>query len=190
MRATALLLVASTSACAALTASLLAPVRASSVPYLGAEGSSQRVARPANDVANAIEGLFDKRGYHLIARYSAKDGSNDSLYAFKGTRGAKTVGDEDEVTNFQLGSVFYVRVHAADTSATDVLLIGKPTIDGQEVCSDADAMLKAFEYWCVDTTVNKLGNGTEVLPQLTGKEEADTIRGVLLDLGRTSAAAQ
>ena len=123
-------------------------------------------------------------------QYPAKDGSApDSLYAFKGARETKTLGaittempgrTQGEIASYGLGSIFYARVHP-EGSSTEVLLLGKPTLNGQELCSDADGLLKSFQYWCVDTTVS---NGEPLLPSLRGKEEAETVRGVLLELSQ------
>ncbi len=86
-----------------------------------------------------------------------------------------------ETRTYQFGSVFYAVIHAASAAATDVLIVGKPTLDGQELCSDDDWRLKRFGYWCVDS---KLGHGAALLRLLQGKEEADTVRGVLLELAQ------
>ncbi len=187
-RLAALLAIAAAS-CASAVAPLT-PVRASSVPLLGAQASSLRVARPVGAVLAQLESLFDKRGDHLIAAYPARDGSGDKLYAFKGRREAVVLGTVDtvnegyaygETRTYQFGSVFYAVLHAADAQATDVLIVGKPSLNGQELCSDDDWRLKRFEYWCVDS---KLGQAGSLRASLQGKDEADTVRGVLLELAQ------
>jgi hypothetical protein len=171
---------------AAACAPVHVAIRASSAGQLTQPDSSVHIARPADAVLEQVKASLDLRGYHLSGQYPAKDGSRDQLYLFKGRREAVVVGAVTtvgrsvvgETASFQFGSVYYVRLHGSGAE-TDVLVLGKPTLQGQELCSDADVWLKAFEYWCKDSS---LSNGGKLMPYLSGKEEADVVRGVLLEL--------
>ncbi len=165
-------------------------VRASSVPILTKDGSSADIHRSATAVLSQLTQSMDGRGFHLSGEYPAKDGSTDKVYAFKGRREAVTIGaisssidgyTRGQIATYQYGSIFYVRIQAPNPTEARVFILGKPMLNGQELCSDDDSELKAFQYWCQDS---KLANGEKLLPTLRGKEEADTVRGVLVELKR------
>ncbi len=160
-------------------------VRASSVPYLGVPGSTLHLPMARDQVLAEVTALMDKRGFHLVLSYPAKDGSGDVVYKYEGPRGVAVVGAGDEVStaigSYQLGSVFFASMHVTADTSTDLLLIGKPVAPNTttEVCSDDDSLLKRYEYWCLDST---LRNGGPLWAQLSGQEEAEVVRGVLLEL--------
>ena len=56
--------------------------------------------------------------------------------------------------------------------------VGKPTLDNKEVCSDQDTGLDV----CDGATSEELWAGRE---QATGKEEAEVIRGILVEMANS-----
>jgi hypothetical protein len=64
-------------------------------------------------------------------------------------------------------------------SGARLFLFGKPTVNGADLCSDVDARLSYFGYRCKDLRVDA---ESSLRASITGQEETDVVRGVLLTL--------
>jgi len=120
-----------------------------------------------------------ERGFPVVQEVA---GDSGKYYIFKGARtnvttvrGTSTVIAANTV---QVGSWYVARIRSAG-GGTQVFLFGKPTLNGTEVCSDADAELKDAQYWCRDATVRDDWPGSSIV---SGREESEVVRGVLIGL--------
>lgn len=77
-----------------------------------------------------------------------------------------------------MGSWIAARI-APRGDQTEVVLMGKPTVNGTEVCSDDDVSLKDVSYWCQDTTLRDDYPRKDLLD---GRAEAEAVVGILEEL--------
>jgi hypothetical protein len=153
-----------------------ATVEQSSRDLLSEDQSSAVVARPLADVLAAVTVVLNGRGYALVEQRELGGGA--AVYKFTGDRLALTVhrfGGPLGATHFgsssaRIGSAFFVRLAPRGASATEIYLLGKPTVDGAEVCTPYD--LPSFGCRAV-----RVGGGWR--SATTGSEEAETVRAVL-----------
>ena len=135
---------------------------------------------PRDQAGTLVEGLFAARGFPVVTRLTVSP--TVIYYIFKGARQqvSSIYGNADFVTmqSYNIGSWFVARL-TSDGAATTVLLFGKPTINGTEVCSDADAILAEAQYWCRDT---KILERSPFRPYVTGRDEREVVTGVLIAL--------
>jgi hypothetical protein len=154
-------------------------VRASSRSELTEKQSKVVLAGTADDAARRLTDLFSKRGFVLTDRQVRKGGV--PLYVFKGQRAAlttvTTIGRSVSGSTNTVGSAFFVQVTPEADGTTQVALFGKPTLDGHVVCDDQDP---AWVPRC-EEDVYARGMWTG-LDQMTGREEAEAIRGMLVEL--------
>ena len=156
------------------------PVRAGSLDHL--RDTESRAVFPAREeqVMEDLSALMTTRGYVRADKREVHKAV--TYYIYKGKRrtitDVRAGGGTLVVEGHELGSWFVARVSGGQPS-TEVLLLGKPTVDGQEVCADSDAVLLEADYWCRDTKVRK-DYGARGL--LKGREEAEVVRGVLSEL--------
>ncbi|MFY2560881.1 hypothetical protein ACN469_24970 [Corallococcus terminator] len=162
----------------------ISSIRTSSRSFLDAKESEALLQGGTDDAARRITELMSKRGFPVTERQVRKDGS--LVYVFKGQRTAlTTVSGSDLIhgsTN-TVGSMFFVLLTPREDGVTRMDLIGKPTLDGRAVCSDAPP---AWVPSCDESVVvGSLWHGRD---RMTGKDEAEAIRGMLLELelGQTS----
>ncbi|ATB31957.1 hypothetical protein [Melittangium boletus] len=157
-----------------------AEIRASSHTRLSEKQSQVALRGTPEDAARRLSELFSRRGYSVTERKSLKGGS--SLYVFKGRRSEVTtvMGDRNFVhgTTNTVGSVFYAQLIPQE-DVVWVNLFGKPTYDGYEVCSDEDP---SWIPPCEETVTSAMWSGWD---QVTGREEAEVIRGMLIDMELT-----
>jgi len=158
----------------------LVPLRGSSYEHL--RDIESRIVLPATEgpVVEALSAQLAERGF---LRSDKREVHKDvTYYIYKGKR--RTVqsirggGNLIVFEGHELGSWFLARV-IGGRPTTEILLMGKPTVDGTEICSDADQILVEAQYWCRDTrarTDNPARN------TMRGQEEAETVRGVLSTL--------
>jgi hypothetical protein len=151
-------------------------IRASSRDHLPPAASRVVLPGPADGVVPRVIAAFARRGFAVVDRRVDRA---VTVLKFKGARATVTVvttGAYGMVSgsSSSLGSVFYARL-LPSPAGTEIDLIGKPTVDGKEVCSDADAGLDR----CSEVVTGLLWPGRR---QATGKEEAEQIRGVLVEL--------
>ncbi|AKJ05938.1 Hypothetical protein AA314_07564 [Archangium gephyra] len=161
-----------------LSTGCIEAVRSSSRTQLSEKRSHLVLTGTADDAARRFSELFSKRGFQVTDRQKRKAGA--TLYVFKGQRAALTTvkGNRTIVsgTTDTVGSTFYVLL-TPEGDATKAQLFGKPTLNGSEVCSDGSP---AWVPECVEEVYTEsTWDGRE---QMTGREEAETIRGLLLEL--------
>jgi hypothetical protein len=149
-------------------------ITASSMAYLGPHGSEVVVDRPAAAGALAITRLFTERGFGLVDQHAAAPG-NQIILAFKGNRGAVTGGDKHGVYSSEIGSVFYVWVTPIDDTRSTVIMMGKPTIDGVEPCTDDGPTGPRLPC---SKVLASYGQAT----QMSGYNEAEVVHGVFAEL--------
>jgi hypothetical protein len=158
------------------------PARASSLGKDSPATASVKIEHSRADVSPVLDVLFKERGFQLVNKIDASPAV--SYYIFKGPRQSITDvrGNSDIVVaeTYNIGSWFAARLAENRTGTiTEVFLLGKPTVNGTEVCSDADALLKEVQYWCIDT---KFKEGAPEVKLITGREEAETVKGILVEL--------
>jgi hypothetical protein len=156
-------------------------VRVSTVQLISAEKSSTHYSKPPSVVFEAVKVELASRGFMLANQIDAKS-SGAKFYLFKGARKDVTHirGNSRIIVaeTHEIGSMFVARLLAVG-GGTELLLLGKPTISGVDLCSDADTMLADGGYWCKDTTIRSDYPG---LPLMTGREEVDVVQGTLAAL--------
>ncbi|NMO19172.1 hypothetical protein HPC49_25330 [Pyxidicoccus fallax] len=153
-------------------------VRSSSRAHLPEQQSQALLRGTPDDAARRFSELFSKRGFEVTERLKRK--GDATLYVFKGRRMAvttvKNTGFGMAGSVKTVGSAFYVLL-TPDADTTRVDLFGKPTIDGRAVCSDEPP---AWVPLCQgDVSTEAMWGGGE---QVTGREEAETISGLLLEM--------
>ena len=158
----------------------LVPLRGSSYEHL--RDTESRIVLPARE-GPVVEALSAQLAEHGFVRSDKREVHQDvTYYVYKGKR--RTVNSVRGGGGFivfeghELGSWFLARV-VGGRPTTEILLIGKPTVDGTEVCSDADQILAEARYWCRDTRVR---TDNPARNTMRGQEEAETVRGVLSTL--------
>jgi hypothetical protein len=154
-------------------------VRASSRSNLTEKQSKVVLAGTADDAARRLTELFSRRRFLLTDRQVREGGA--SLYLFKGQRSELTSvsGYRYGVTSdtYTVGSAFYARLTPRTDGTTQVELFGKPTLDGHVVCGDQEPA------WVPRCEQEVLAGGTwNGLDLMTGREEAETIRGMLVEM--------
>ncbi|WP_155893524.1 hypothetical protein [Cystobacter fuscus] len=156
-------------------------VRASSRSKLTEKQSKVVLAGTADDAARRLTELFSRRKFLLADRQVRKDGA--SLYLFKGQRSELTsvsgygYGYGLSGDTYTVGSAFFARLTPQTDGTTQVELFGKPTLDGHVVCGEQDPA------WVPRCEQEVLAGGTwNGLELMTGREEAETIRGLLVEM--------
>lgn len=144
--------------------------------------SSAVIAVAQPEVFAAITMVLNARGFALVDQRPLADGG--AVYKFKGSRlgltvheyggplGAVHLGSDSA----EIGSVFFVRLLPRGATATEVYILGKPTVDGAEMCTPFDLPV----FGC--TRVRAAGwPGRDAA---TGREEAAMVRALLEILRR------
>lgn len=152
------------------------PVRLSTYENMPAEDALLQVPRSSTEVASALLKIMEGRGFPLVYKGKRKDGQ--LILAFRGPRRAPpaVTGNPQYATQtYQFGSFFAAGLQDLPDGAL-LALFGKPTVQGVELCADADVELADLQYWCRDSSLlatSPLG------AYITGREEQEVIRGVL-----------
>jgi len=155
---------------AALLTGCYAEVTSSSASYLSPEQSGAMTATPLLETAREVTRLMEVRGYAMLDQH--QDGTELVIKYSKDNRALAATKDDDQLLNNRdVGSVFYVWVTPA-ASGSSVKMIGKPTLNGTEPCSD-DGIRP-----CGHITVDKKFGTTF----MSGRLEADVVHGVLSQL--------
>jgi hypothetical protein len=150
-------------------------VNASSRTVLSASGSTLVSSLTPREMGKALVDQFAKRGFTLLDRRGASD--DDITLKFTGTR---TITDQN--TNRRrstvIGSVFYARI-VTSGGQSQAYLVGKPMRDGRELCGAEEANSAVVMDACqpFDTFA-----GLESSLHVTGREEAETIQGIAVEL--------
>lgn len=159
-----------------------AEIRASSRLNLSEKDSKVVIVGPEEDTVRRLTDMFSKRGQMLTDRKARKDGT---LYTFKGPRSSvTTVSGGQYVTSATnvVGSIYYALLKTQDGN-TLVELFGKPTMDGKPVCSDEDP---TWVPRCESVITGIAWSGRD---QMTGQDEAEAIRSIMLELELGTANA-
>ena len=156
------------------------PLRASSLQGTDPASAHVLLREPSQDVARTLEQLFAQRGYVVTNKVVSKAGV--SYYLFNGMR--QNVMElyasryQASVQSYVIGSWFAARLETVP-GGTDLLILGKPTVNGIEVCSDEDRLLADVQYWCRDTRIRVDSSDRQFM---TGREERETAKGVVVTL--------
>jgi hypothetical protein len=160
---------------------IVSPVRASSRDILSDEQATLTISEPPDALAARLTEVMLRRGYHIVEKQVTEDhivlkykGERTVVQtiAGSGVRGSMQVRG----TSNNIGSVFYAFAAGKDASTTVLRMVGKPTGNGREVCSDRDQDLDPCGE-DLKAGVNFVGR-----QQMTGREEAEAIRGVFAEL--------
>ena len=156
-------------------------LRSSSATYVTLEQATAHFDRQPPEVAAVLQPEMFSRGFLLTQEVEGAPGTK--IYLFKGARKtprAAAAAEQRPPPHYELGSWFAAKVTlGAQGAGSEVTMFGKPTVNGQEVCSDADSLLTEARYWCQDTEVQVDYPHMELVE---GREEADTVRGALASL--------
>ncbi|MCE9669795.1 hypothetical protein LY474_18520 [Myxococcus stipitatus] len=163
-----------------------ASVRTSSSDHLAARDSEVFLQGGVEDATRRITEVLSKRGLNVTEKQPQKDGS--SVYTFKGNRtdlttvtGGGDIGVYGSTNS--VGSFIFARFEQQEDDVTRVSLLGKPAIDGKVVCSDA---APAWVPGCTSNVyTGALWHGRA---RMTGKDEAEVIRGIILELEMSPAS--
>lgn len=148
-------------------------VRVSTAELKSDDAMEVTLAEPTAQVIETLKKLMDQRGLKVKA-VAPTQTPDTAYYVFTGPRRVLSSGD----TVASVGSWIAVRVEPHD-QGTRLSFLGKPTIGGQELCSDADARLADAQYWCQDTRVDPKSTFAR---ELTGREEVELITGLITEL--------
>jgi len=174
--------------CSACVTPNYVPVRVSSVQMV--PQSDFTYPKSPAEVTAIVQQSFQARGFPVVdqrqvtptVRYYVFQGPRQHVTSTKGY--VVHYGGSITSENYVIGSWFLVRISGSDSS-TNLFIMGKPTVNNTGVCSDADERLKKeSDYYCTDT---KLLEGAPEWPLVTGKEEADTVKGVIIELEQAMA---
>ena len=165
------------------------PIRVSTAQLI--QQSDATYAHPAADIAAKVLELFQARGFPVIDKRTVTP--TVTYYVFQGARKEVTstkgyigrYGGEIHSENYTIGSWFVARVEDVGGTSTKVFIYGKPTVNNTAVCSDADVRLKESDYQCSDTRIQE---GAPEWSMVTGKEEANTVKGVFVELDQAMKA--
>lgn len=149
------------------------PLRVSTAQLLPPENSEVTVAKSKTETVDLIKRLMAERGLLVKSVAPTKDRKAEYV-VFSGPR--RLLSGTNSIAT--VGSWIAVRVEPSE-GGTHVKLLGKPNLGGQELCSDADRELADADYWCKDTSVNP---SSPYYSQLTGREEAELITGLVTEL--------
>ncbi len=158
-------------------------IRASSRTYLDQEESTATLAVPSKAAIQLLVDVMRQRGFQIIDDQEGKPGTR--RLKFKGARlGLTSV----EVSTWRatasysrVGSVFYAFVVAREQGSL-VYVVGKPTLNGLEACSQHDRGLDP----CDEVVV---GGGWAGRKQMTGLDESEFVQSVLIELRHAGEAA-
>ncbi|MGZ6142456.1 MAG: hypothetical protein ACXWLM_03905 [Myxococcales bacterium] len=164
-----------------LSAACVAPIRASSRDVLTDQQATLSLELPREQAVARLGEAMRSRRFEIIDKRAAADGL---VLKYKGQRTSVTVvagyaqkgSGQVQGSSNDIGSVFYAFVSSPAPGRTVIRMVGKPTGNGREVCSDHDQDLDACPE-DVKAGVNFVGR-----QQMTGREEAETIRGVFAEL--------
>ena len=160
-----------------LATGCLVPVNKSSRDHLPEADARLDLSEPPDAVAARLSELFARRGAHLVDRGASGD---SFLLRFKGIRQAITSvgGAVNQGSGWvsgateALGSVYYVTLKPSG-GGTRAWFFGRPTVQGREPCAPPGAT-----YPC-DGALHATPSAGLLL---SGREEAEAIRGVILEL--------
>ncbi|PTL85912.1 hypothetical protein [Vitiosangium sp. GDMCC 1.1324] len=144
-------------------------IRTSSRDFLSENDSQFSTSSPVDEATQRLMDVLSRRGIHLIDRKELEPGK--VLLKFKGTR---MVTQEGKYGSAEIGSAYYVHVQPRPEGGTQLSLFGKPTYRGREVCTDHDD----GTFFTCEGNIRGLGTP----PEMTGREESETIRGVIVEL--------
>jgi hypothetical protein len=147
-------------------------LRGSAFAFLTPKGGTLSVEAKPEVVEAAVELLLAQRGAAQVDREVVPSGA--VVLSFKGPRG-------ESVQGLALGSFYAVRVATAPPG-TEVAVLGKPTVGGQELCSPEDVMVEEARHGCQDVVVPQNWEGRA---QVTGREEALVVAWLLAALAQT-----
>lgn len=160
-----------------LATGCLVPVTRSSRDHLADAETRVELAEPPDAVAARVSELLSRRGAHLVDRGATAEAV---LLRFKsGRQSITTVSGGGQQGNSwvsgsteALGSSFYVTLQPVG-GGTRAWFFGRPTVQGREPCAPPGA-----PYPC-DGPVLATPSASALL---AGREEAEAIRGVILEL--------
>jgi hypothetical protein len=148
-------------------------VTTSSRSYLGPAQSGAVTARSADDTALEVTRLFATRGFSMIDQHTSGPASVRVLKFAKGNRALAAIKDDGQPYGSRdVGSVFYAWITPSGGGST-VALLGKPTLEGIEPCTDDGVALPC-------TTLEVASDFAATY--LSGRVEAEITHGVLSEL--------
>lgn len=163
------------------------PARISTVQTLTPARSAVVIQGARAEVVQRLQAELSGHGAALIDRANAPNGA--TLYVFRGQRMSATIvrGNSYGVygSSYQIGSSYFARLRDVP-GGVEVFLMGKPTVNGTDLCSDADTLLAEFDYRCTDS---RLREDSSLWAQVSGREETEAVRGIIVRLSEGTPAA-
>lgn len=164
------------------------PLRTSSAERVPPQQSAFQVPAALEAVERALEAATRSEGMTLAQKVPVSTGG--TVWVYKGQRGGLlSVNASSYVTTFEshvVGSWLAARL-TPSADGTSVVLLAKPTLDGTEVCSDADGSLSDVKYWCVDAQIREDAQHRD---QFNGQAEAELVTRLGEGLRRALGAAR
>ncbi|QRN95558.1 hypothetical protein JRI60_41950 [Archangium violaceum] len=152
--------------------------------YLTYEQSHFTSAQAPDELALRVIELLTRRGFPLVNRRETAPGK--LVYQFKGFRetvaqlSTSSKRNSSEVDSTSIGSVFYAEIEPLGTGSS-LVLSGWSSRDGLETCTKADPTPLGCDF--------ALGVAWADSRPLNGREEAELIRGMLIELGMTEKSS-
>ncbi|HUJ58492.1 MAG TPA: hypothetical protein VLX92_08370 [Kofleriaceae bacterium] len=145
----------------------------SSLSYLGPQQSSGESPRDVTTAAREVTRLLEVRGYQMIDQHSDAPGGGLTLKFEKSDRALAATKVDQPVGARDIGSVFYAWITPTGPSSSLIKLLGKPTINGAEPCTN-DNVVQACTRVILDQDF--------VQTFMSGQDEAEVAHGVLSEL--------
>lgn len=156
-------------------------LRGSTRTYLTQAGAQVVLNRPAGAVAAAVQEIFAERGFPMVNRFQVTP-SNLVLF-FRGGRFTPGYGPSSSdpmwaAAASQVGSWFAVRIIDDGVKST-LMLYGKPTVNGTELCGEGDDLLRDAKYSCIEVRVREDWPAVRLVE---GREETEVVSAVISTL--------
>ncbi len=153
--------------------------RMSTLQHINEASSVVVVSASPEDVMRRVSSALAQHG--AAPTEMGRSLAGGALFIYRAPRPTPAVATSTGYVG--VGSAYFVRLR--DTSnGVEVMLVGKPTLNGVDLCSDSDRLFVEFSYRCLDSS---LTDDSAVWPHVTGREEVEVVRGVLASLAQPPA---
>ncbi|MEZ4405833.1 MAG: hypothetical protein R3A52_05095 [Polyangiales bacterium] len=154
--------------------------RMSTLQHMNEASSTVVVTGSAEEVVRRVSVAFANHGAAPADLGRGPTGS--ALLIYRAARANPVVAT---ASGYQgVGSAYFVRLRDVP-NGVEVTVVGKPTVNGVDLCSEADRMFAEFNYRCLDSS---LADDSTLWPHVTGREEVAVVRGVLASLAQPQPA--
>lgn len=154
--------------------------RMSTLQHLNEASSTVVVAGSAEEVVRRVSVAFASQGASPADLGRSPAGA--ALLIYRAARANPVVAT---ASGYQgVGSAYFVRLRDVP-NGVEVTVVGKPTVNGVDLCSEADRMFAEFNYRCLDSS---LADDSTLWPHVTGREEVAVVQRVIASLAQPTPA--